>query len=88
MDLEDVCRDLGIAESTWHRWVVQYGGMKANDAKRLKYLRAKGVSQRRACRLVGQHRSTQRLDPPEITDEEQQLRWFLRSFSKRRPRSE
>jgi len=38
MDLEDVCRDLGIAESTWHRWVAQYGGMKANDAKRLKEL--------------------------------------------------
>ena len=27
-----------IAESTWHRWVAQYGGMKANDAKRLKEL--------------------------------------------------
>ena len=38
MDLEDVCRELGIAESTWHRWVAQYGGMKANDAKRLKEL--------------------------------------------------
>ena len=38
MELEDVCRELGIAESTWHRWVAQYGGMKANDAKRLKEL--------------------------------------------------
>lgn len=42
MDLEDVCRDLGIAESTWHRWLAQYGHegvrMKANDAKRLKEL--------------------------------------------------
>jgi putative transposase len=37
-DLEDVCRDLEIAESTWHRWLAQYGGMKANDAKRLKEL--------------------------------------------------
>lgn len=36
--LVDVCRYLGIAESTWHRWVNQYGGMKANDAKRLKEL--------------------------------------------------
>jgi transposase-like protein len=36
--LEGVCRHLQIAESTWHRWVAQYGGMKASDAKRLKEL--------------------------------------------------
>ena len=37
-ELDEVCRHLEIAESTWHRWVAQYGGMKANDAKRLKEL--------------------------------------------------
>ncbi len=37
-ELDAVCRHLAIAESTWHRWVAQYGGMKANDAKRLKQL--------------------------------------------------
>ena len=37
-DLEEVCRHLEIAESTWHRWVTRYGGMKASDAKRLKEL--------------------------------------------------
>ncbi len=37
-ELDDVCRHLQIAESTWHRWVAQYGGMKASDAKRLKEL--------------------------------------------------
>ena len=36
--LEEVCRHLEIAESTWHRWLAQYGGMKANDAKKLKEL--------------------------------------------------
>jgi putative transposase len=36
--LDEVCRHLVIAESTWHRWIAQYGGMKANDAKRLKEL--------------------------------------------------
>ena len=36
--LEEVCRQLEIAESTWHRWLAQYGGMKANDARRLKEL--------------------------------------------------
>jgi putative transposase len=45
-----------------------------------------GVSQRRACDVVGQHRSTQRLNPPPISDEEAQLREFLRDFSVRRPR--
>jgi putative transposase len=30
-----------------------------------------GVSERRACKVVGQHRSTQRLDPPAIPDDEQ-----------------
>jgi putative transposase len=38
MELDEVCRQLEIAESTWHRWLAQYGGMKANDAKRLKEL--------------------------------------------------
>ena len=37
-DLEEVCRHLQVAESIWHRWVAQYGGMKASDAKRLKEL--------------------------------------------------
>lgn len=36
--LDAVCRHLEIAESTWHRWLSQYGGMKADDAKRLKEL--------------------------------------------------
>ena len=42
-DLEDVCRHLEIAESTWHRWLAQHGGMKANDAKRLKELEGENV---------------------------------------------
>jgi len=37
-ELDEVCRHLEVAESTWHRWVAQYGGMKASDAKRLKEL--------------------------------------------------
>ena len=36
--LAEVCRHLEITESTWHRWRNQYGGMKANDAKKLKEL--------------------------------------------------
>jgi putative transposase len=37
-DLAQVVRHLEITESTWHRWRNQYGGMKADDAKRLKEL--------------------------------------------------
>ena len=36
--LAEVCKHLEISEPTWHRWVAQYGGMKADDAKRLKEL--------------------------------------------------
>ena len=43
-----------------------------------------GVSERRACQVVGQPRSTQRLEAPIPGDEE--LRAFLRDFSVRRPR--
>jgi putative transposase len=45
-----------------------------------------GVSQRRGCEVVGQHRSTQRLPAPEISNDEAELRQWLRAFSKRRPR--
>ncbi len=36
----EVARSFGITETTWYRWKNQYGGMKANDAKRLKELEA------------------------------------------------
>ena len=42
-DLEDVCRHLQIAESTWNRWLAQYGGMKASHAKKLKDLEVENV---------------------------------------------
>jgi hypothetical protein len=41
------CRQLEITESTWHRWRNQYGGMKANDAKRLKELEKENASLKR-----------------------------------------
>ena len=33
-----VCQTLEISEQTFHRWRNQYGGMKAEEAKRLKEL--------------------------------------------------
>ena len=44
-----------------------------------------GVSERRACRYVGQHRSTQRREPVVAVDD-QALRAALRVFAGRRPR--
>ena len=34
----EAAKALGVSEQTLHRWRNQYGGMKANDAKRLKEL--------------------------------------------------
>ncbi len=37
-DLAEVLRHLEISEATWNRWRNQYGGMKAEGAKRLREL--------------------------------------------------
>lgn len=44
-----------------------------------------GLSQRRACEIVGQHRSTQR-HPPGVADPDRELRARLRSFAQCHPR--
>ena len=36
--IADVARQLEVTEATYHRWRNQYGGMKADDAKRLREL--------------------------------------------------
>jgi transposase-like protein len=38
MTIAQACQRLEISEQTFHRWRNQYGGMKADDAKRLKEL--------------------------------------------------
>ena len=37
-EIAAVCQALEVCEATFHRWRNQYGGMKANEAKRLKEL--------------------------------------------------
>jgi len=34
----EIAKELGVSENTYHRWRNQYGGMKADDVKRLKEL--------------------------------------------------
>jgi len=36
--MPEMLKVLEVSEQTWHRWRNQYGGMKADDAKRLKEL--------------------------------------------------
>lgn len=36
--IESVCKKLEISEATFHRWKSEYGGMKANEVKRLREL--------------------------------------------------
>ena len=45
-----------------------------------------GVSQRRACRVVGQHRSTQRRPARPAPEADVKLRGRLRSFARAHPR--
>ena len=37
-ELAEVAKALEVSEATFHRWRAQYGGMKADEAKRLKEL--------------------------------------------------
>jgi len=120
-----------VAEQTYYRWRNQFGGLKADDAKRLKDLEEEnstlkrlladaelekaalkeiargkllsperrhaavhhlmkimGVSERFACRVTGQNRTTQRHQPAASTpaDPDAALRAWLRDYAKKHPR--
>ena len=109
----DAVRSIGVTEVTYHRWRQEYGGLKADQVRRLKALEAENtrprraaadltldklilkeaasgklpsparrracaehvrhklrVPERRVCRALGQHRSTQRRTPRGRDDEE------------------
>ena len=42
-DLTEVLRHLEVSEATWNRWRNQYGGMKADEARRLRELERENV---------------------------------------------
>jgi putative transposase len=42
-----VCQKLAVSEQTLHRWRHQYGGLKQDEAKRLKELEAENVRLKR-----------------------------------------
>jgi len=35
---EDICRELGITTATFYKWRQRYGGMEANEVKKMKDL--------------------------------------------------
>jgi putative transposase len=46
--LKEICRGIGVSEQTYYRWRKEYGGMKANQAKRLKELEKENQHLKRA----------------------------------------
>ena len=46
-DVADVCRELQVSDQTYYRWRNQFGGMKADDAKRLKELERENATLKR-----------------------------------------
>jgi transposase len=47
MALPEVAKQLEVSEATYHRWRAQYGGMKADDVKRLKELEVENARLKR-----------------------------------------
>ncbi len=45
--LAQVCKDLTITEQTYYRWRKEYGGMKLDQAKRLKQLEGENARLKR-----------------------------------------
>jgi putative transposase len=46
-EVPEVAKQLEVSEATYHRWRAQYGGLKADDAKRLKELQAENTRLKR-----------------------------------------
>jgi len=46
-DVLTVCKELDISEQTYYRWRNQYGGLKADDARRLRQLEKENATLKR-----------------------------------------
>jgi putative transposase len=72
LSVAQVCQKLGVSEQTLHRWRNQYGGLKQDEAKRLKELEAENA---RLKRLVAELA----LDKQMLQEVAQKKWWPLRS---------
>jgi transposase-like protein len=48
LNVAQVCKKIGIADQTYYRWRKAYGGMKVDQAKRLKELELENARLKRA----------------------------------------
>ncbi len=62
-DLAEVARHLEVSEQTYHRWRNQFGGMKADDAKRLRELERENPAQAHRGRQGARDRCAPRDQP-------------------------
>lgn len=46
--IAEICRELGISDATYYKWRKAYGGMKVDQAKRLKELERENIRLKRA----------------------------------------
>ena len=44
----DICRGLGVSEASFYRWRAEYGGLKVDQARRLKDLERENARLKRA----------------------------------------
>ncbi len=47
-NVSELCREIGVTENTYYRWRKEYGGMRVNQAKRLKKLERENSRLKRA----------------------------------------
>ena len=66
----DACRKLGITEQTYYRWKKEYGGLRVDQAKRLKGLEQENVRLKRLVAdlsLDNKHLEGGGVEPPSTT---------------------
>ena len=89
----EVVRKLGVAEQTYCRWKREYGGLRTDQAKQRQAvedirdtLGRDVVTERRACRVLGQARNTQRRMACVADDEPQLVKrivWMASEYGRR-----
>jgi len=48
MKVSEICREIGVTENTYYRWRKEYGGMRMDQARRLKELERENARLKRA----------------------------------------
>jgi transposase-like protein len=67
-DVADICRELQVSEQTYYRWRNQFGGLKADDAKRLKELKRENSTLKRLLADPSWRRPRSRRSPGETSE--------------------